>query len=101
MEITTFDKLSKEDQALVKTAMEARENAYTPYSNHKVGSAVRTANGKVFPGCNVEIISLQTSCHAERNAVMNMAMHGERVIEALVCYGPYSRLLYTSPSPRD
>ena len=44
MEITTFDKLSKEDQALVKTAMEARENAYTPYSNHKVGSAVRTAN---------------------------------------------------------
>ena len=25
MEITTFDKLSKEDQALVKTAMEARE----------------------------------------------------------------------------
>ena len=53
MEITTFDKLSKEDQALVKTAMEARENAYTPYSNHKVGSAVRTANGKVFPGCNV------------------------------------------------
>ena len=29
MEITTFDKLSKEDQALVKTAMEARENAYT------------------------------------------------------------------------
>lgn len=49
MEITTFDKLSKEDQALVKTAMEARENAYTPYSNHKVGSAVRTANGKVFP----------------------------------------------------
>ena len=90
MEITTFDKLSKEDQALVKTAMEACENAYTPYSNHKVGSAVRTANGKVFPGCNVEIISLQTSCHAERNAVMNMAMHGERVIEALVCYGPYS-----------
>ena len=33
MEITTFDKLSKEDQSLVKTAMEARENAYTPYSN--------------------------------------------------------------------
>ena len=57
MEITTFDKLSKEDQALVKTAMEARESAYTPYSNNKVGSAVRTANGKVFPGCNVETVS--------------------------------------------
>ena len=27
---------------------------------------------------------------AERNAVMNMAIHGERVIDTLVCYGPYS-----------
>lgn len=49
MEITTFDKLSKEDQALVKTAMEARENAYTPYSNHKVGSAVVPPTERFFP----------------------------------------------------
>ena len=29
MEITTFDKLNEEDQALVREAMEARKNAYT------------------------------------------------------------------------
>ena len=90
MTITTFDKLSKEDQELVALAMKARENAYTPYSKHKVGASVKTASGNVYAGCNVEIISLQTTCHAERNAVMNMAMHGERVIDTLVCYGPYS-----------
>ena len=90
MIITTFDKLNAEDRALVRIAVEARENAYTPYSGHKVGASVRTSKGNIYPGCNVEIISLQTSCHAERNAVMNMAMHGERVIETLVCYGPYS-----------
>lgn len=90
MTITTFDQLDERDQQLVKVAMAARENAYTPYSNHKVGASVRTAAGNIYDGCNVEIISLQTSCHAERNAVMNMAMHGERLIDTLVCYGPYS-----------
>lgn len=90
MEITTFDKLNEEDKKLVKEAMEARKNAYTPYSNHQVGASVRAKSGKIYRGCNVEIITLQTSVHAERNAVMNMAMNGERVIEALVCYGPYS-----------
>lgn len=42
MEITTFDKLNEEDQALVREAMEARKNAYTPYSNHQVGASVRS-----------------------------------------------------------
>ena len=90
MEITTLDKLSKEDQELVNTAMEARKNAYSPYSKHLVGAAVRSASGKVYPGCNIEIITLQMSTHAERNAVMAMAVAGEREIDAVVCYGPYS-----------
>ena len=75
MTITTFDKLSPQDQSLVRLAMQYRDNAYTPYSHHQVGASVRTASA---------------TCHAERNAVMNMAIHGERVIDTLVCYGPYS-----------
>ena len=90
MPITTFDKLSPQDQSLVRLAMQYRDNAYTPYSHHQVGASVRTASGTCYGGCNVEVISLQTTCHAERNAVMNMAIHGERVIDTLVCYGPYS-----------
>ena len=48
MEITTFDKLNEEDQALVREAMEARKNAYTPYSNHQVGASVRSKSGKIY-----------------------------------------------------
>ncbi|WP_181169043.1 hypothetical protein [Mesorhizobium sp. B2-4-14] len=66
---TSFDRLSSADQALVTAAAEARDKAYTPYSNHKVGSAVRTASGRLFSACNVEIVTLQQSVHAERNAV--------------------------------
>ncbi len=90
MIITSFDKLSKEDQELVRVAQKARENAYSPYSQHLVGSSLRSKSGKIFSGCNVEIITLQMSTHAERNAVMAMAAAGEREIETLVCYGPYS-----------
>ncbi len=85
-----FEELNQDDKELVEAAIEARENAYTPYSNHKVGSSVRTSNGKIFAAPNVEIVTLQQSVHAERNAINMAAAHGERSIEAVVCYGPYS-----------
>lgn len=87
---TTLDQLPAADRQLVEAAAAARENAYTPYSNHKVGSAVRTRSGRVFAACNVEVVTLQQSVHAERNAVMAMAAAGERQIDAIVCHGPYS-----------
>ena len=82
--------LDESDQALVRAAKEAREHAYVPYSQHKVGSAVRTRSGRIFAACNVEVVTLQQSVHAERNAVNHMAAAGERSIDAVVCYGPYS-----------
>jgi cytidine deaminase len=85
-----LEELSREDQELVAAATQAREHAYTPYSKHKVGAAVRTEGGAVYAACNVEIVTLQQSVHAERNAVNLMAASGDRVIEAVVCHGPYS-----------
>jgi cytidine deaminase len=85
-----FDELSADDQALVLAAERARENAYTPYSNHKVGSSVRASSGQIYAAPNVEIVTLQQSVHAERNAVNMAVANGERRIEAVVCYGPYS-----------
>lgn len=86
----TFSELSAEDQALVQAAQAARENAYTPYSQHKVGGAVRASSGKIYAAPNVEIVTLQQSVHAERNAVNFAVGQGERRIEAVVCFGPYS-----------
>ena len=39
---------------LIKKAIKIRENAYAPYSNFKVGAAIKSETGDVFCGCNVE-----------------------------------------------
>jgi cytidine deaminase len=56
-------------ETLFKTAVEARKNAYAPYSGHKIGAAVRTADGKVFYGSNVENASYGGTVCAERTAI--------------------------------
>lgn len=86
----SYDELTAEDLELVEAAVRARDFAYTPYSQHKVGSAVRASSGRVYAACNVEVVTLQQSVHAERNAINLMASCGERRVQALVCYGPYS-----------
>lgn len=42
-------------EALVERAREALDNAYVPYSEYTVGAALRTADGEVYVGCNIEI----------------------------------------------
>jgi len=72
-------KLTKELRGkLIKLALEARERAYAPYSNYKVGAALITASGKFFTGCNVENAAYPTSLCAERVAVFKAVSEGER-----------------------
>jgi len=61
---------------LIAEAKRARERAYAPYSNFKVGAAVLTADGKVFSGCNVENSSYGLSICAERAAIFNAVSEG-------------------------
>jgi len=71
---------------LLKKAWKARDFAYAPYSNFKVGAALIDRNGKIFVGCNVENASYGATCCAERNAIFQAvatgAKHGD--IRALV-----------------
>ncbi len=56
----------------IKQAYEARKNAYTPYSQYKVGaSVVSSATNRVYSGCNVENSSYGATLCAERNAILN------------------------------
>ena len=69
---------------LFQQAIQARDNAYAPYSNFYVGSALLTTNGKTYCGCNVENVSFRATQCAEANAVANMISGGEKEIKELV-----------------
>ena len=69
--------------ALLAAALAARSQAYIPYSHFAVGAAVRTASGRIFPGCNVENAAYPSTICAERVALTSAYAAGEREIVAL------------------
>ncbi|MGH9381170.1 MAG: cytidine deaminase [Thermoanaerobaculia bacterium] len=69
---------------LIAAAADVRARAYAPYSSFRVGAALRTADGAVFTGCNVENRSFGLALCAERAALAAMVAAGRREPEALV-----------------
>ena len=66
---TNIKQLSAEEHHLVRKALDARQNAQSPYSNFCVGAAVLAANGIVSMGCNVERANYTSTSHAEQVAI--------------------------------
>jgi cytidine deaminase len=65
---------------LKDAARDVRKNAHAPYSNFKVGAAIRTASGTVYQGCNVENVAYPEGTCAEAGAIAAMCAAGEREI---------------------
>jgi cytidine deaminase len=65
-------------ERLIEAARRVQAQAYAPYSNFPVGAAVLGADGRVFPGCNVENSSFGLTVCAERNAVAAAIAAGTR-----------------------
>ena len=70
---------------LVESAAAAAGRAYAPYSNYRVGAAIRAASGAVYSGCNIENAAYPQGWCAEPTALSAMVMAGEtRVLEVCV-----------------
>jgi cytidine deaminase len=71
--------MSQNDTAtLVQQAIDAAKHAYAPYSNYPVGAALRTPDGDVFTGCNVENAAYPAGICAERTALVKAVSEGKR-----------------------
>jgi cytidine deaminase len=63
---------------LLTAARRARENAVAPFSKFQVGAALRTADGHVVTGCNVENATYGLTVCAERVALFKALSEGHR-----------------------
>ena len=57
------------DKSLYDAAVDVARNAYAPYSQFLVGAAVRTSDGRVFLGVNVENAAYPLGVCAEKSAL--------------------------------
>ena len=69
---------------LAARAAAAREHARAPYSNFKVGAAIRTAGGEIYSGCNIENSTLGLTVCAERVALWKALSEGGNSFSEIV-----------------
>ena len=84
---------------LIKKALEARELAYCPYSNFRVGAAALFEDGKIYTGCNIENAAYTPTNCAERTAIFKAVSEGVREFDTICIVGGKDGILteYTAP----
>jgi len=68
---------------LARFARSARRRAHAPFSGFKVGAALRTREGEVVTGCNIENATYGLTLCAERVAVFKAVSEGLRRFDAI------------------
>lgn len=82
-----------DNQELFQLARDASNNAYSPYSNIKVGAALLTKTGKIYTGVNVENSSYGATICAERTAFTKAISEGERDFAKIAIGGSIKNLV--------
>jgi cytidine deaminase len=86
--LLSLQQLTPDERALVEAARAASEHAYARYSGYRVGAAIRSDDGRIFSGCNVENASYGATMCAERSAIFGLVSAGARRISAVCVYAP-------------
>ena len=76
--------MSDSKDQLIEIATAARLRSVAPFSNFLVGAALKTKDGKIFTGCNVESASYGLTVCGERVAIWKALSEGERDFTDLV-----------------
>lgn len=87
--------------ALFASAQLAQSRAYAPYSGFRVGAALRTPEGAVFSGCNVENAAYPSGTCAEAGAIAAMIAGGSGRIQDIVVLGDGEALVTPCGSCRQ
>jgi len=87
-----IEKINSDLLELFKTAKIASENAYSPYSGYKVGAAIKTVNGKIFTGSNIENASYGATICAERTAIFKAVSENELAFQSIAIYVQSSKI---------
>ncbi len=70
--------MTTDNTELIKAAIKAKDSSYSPYSNFRVGAALLSKSGKIFPGANIENASYSLCICAERVAFVKALTEGNK-----------------------
>jgi len=94
------NELPAEDLELVEKAKAATSRSYSPYSNFRVGAALRLSDGTIFTGSNQENASFPLGLCAERTAIFAAQhTHPELAVEAIAIAATNDRGFMSEPIP--
>lgn len=79
-----FEEMSAEERELIDAARDIARTAYAPYSEFRVGAAVRLADGRIVTGSNQENAAYPSGLCAERTALFYAgAQYPDQAVTAL------------------
>jgi cytidine deaminase len=79
----SIEELNTVDQNLIQDALETMKHAHAPYSQFKVGSAVRLDDGSVVTGSNQENAAYPAGLCAERVALFAAKSQSDKSVDAI------------------
>ena len=89
LQSSDFDQLPPEDQELLIKAHEAASKAFAPYSEFRVGAAVRMSSGAIVMGSNQENIAYPSGLCGERTAMFAAgAQYSDDEVVAMATVSP-------------